>query len=144
MYVQRISVGNKRDLKAALIQAAWTHEKENNQAANDTWPGAVIEAMRGRVRKCYQLAEEIPQPPAAILEEFRSEYGMATPRSDSDTTWDAFVNHASEDKEPFVRMLADALRARDLRIWYDDYTLTVGDSLRRSIDRGLAHSRFGW
>jgi len=30
-----------------------------------------------------------------------------------------------------------------LKVWFDEFTLTVGDSLRRSIDRGLAHSRFG-
>jgi len=28
-------------------------------------------------------------------------------------------------------------------VWYDDFTLMMGDSLRRSIDRGLAASRFG-
>ena len=30
-----------------------------------------------------------------------------------------------------------------MRVWYDDFTLKVGDSLRRSIDRGLSHSRYG-
>ena len=56
--------------------------------------------------------------------------------------WDAFISHASEDKE-FVRPLADALRARHLSIWYDEFTLLLGDSLRRSIDRGLARSKYG-
>lgn len=57
--------------------------------------------------------------------------------------WDVFICHASEDKEDFVRPLAEGLQAHGLKIWYDDFTLTVGDSLRRSIDRGLAHSKFG-
>ncbi|MET0396640.1 MAG: toll/interleukin-1 receptor domain-containing protein [Longimicrobiaceae bacterium] len=57
--------------------------------------------------------------------------------------WDLFVSHASEDKEAFVAPLAIALREFGLRVWYDDFTLTVGDSLSRSIDRGLASSRFG-
>jgi hypothetical protein len=30
-----------------------------------------------------------------------------------------------------------------LKVWYDEFTLTLGDSLRRSIDQGLAKSRFG-
>lgn len=30
-----------------------------------------------------------------------------------------------------------------MKVWFDTFTLTVGDSLRRSIDRGLAQSRFG-
>jgi len=28
-------------------------------------------------------------------------------------------------------------------VWYDDFALQIGDSLRRTIDYGLAHSRFG-
>lgn len=42
-----------------------------------------------------------------------------------------------------VRPLADALIGAGYRIWYDDFQLKVGDSLRRSIDRGLVASRFG-
>jgi hypothetical protein len=57
--------------------------------------------------------------------------------------WDAFICHASEDKEGFVRPLAESLSQRGLAVWYDDFTLPVGDSLRRSIDRGLSRSRFG-
>ena len=30
-----------------------------------------------------------------------------------------------------------------MSVWYDDYELRVGDSLRRSIDQGLAQSRYG-
>jgi len=56
---------------------------------------------------------------------------------------DVFICHASEDKDDFVRPLAEALRARHLDVWYDEFALTVGDSLREAIDRGLAHSRFG-
>jgi hypothetical protein len=57
--------------------------------------------------------------------------------------WDIFISHASEDKDAFVRPLAVGLRKSGLQVWYDEFTLTVGDSLRRSIDHGLAHSRFG-
>lgn len=56
---------------------------------------------------------------------------------------DFFISHASEDKEDFVRSLAEALTDRGARVWYDEFTLRVGDSLRRAIDRGLAGSRFG-
>jgi TIR domain len=56
---------------------------------------------------------------------------------------DVFICHASEDKDAFVRPLAEALRAHHIDVWYDDFVLTVGDSLREAIDRGLADSRFG-
>ena len=58
-------------------------------------------------------------------------------------TYDFFISHASEDKDSFVRGLAEELRNRGARVWYDEFTLQVGDSLRRQIDRGLKNSRFG-
>lgn len=57
--------------------------------------------------------------------------------------YDAFISHASEDKEAFVRPLAERLRDAHIEVWYDEFSLRVGDGLRRSIDRGLAQSRFG-
>jgi len=56
--------------------------------------------------------------------------------------WDVFVSHASEDKD-FVRPLAEALHETNLSVWYDEFELRVGDSLRRKIDEGLAQSRYG-
>lgn len=57
--------------------------------------------------------------------------------------WDVFVSHASEDKESFVRPLAEALAELGVKIWFDQFTLKIGDSLSRSIDKGLAKSKFG-
>jgi hypothetical protein len=57
--------------------------------------------------------------------------------------WDVFISHASEDKDTFVRPLAAALGSVGLRIWYDEQTLVLGDSLRRKIDQGLLRSRHG-
>lgn len=56
---------------------------------------------------------------------------------------DAFICHASEDKEAFVRPLAQALELRHVDVWYDEFSLRVGDGLRAAIDRGLAGSRYG-
>ena len=58
-------------------------------------------------------------------------------------TFDVFISHASEDKDDVVRPLANALREGGLTVWYDEFELRIGDSLRRKIDRGLASSRFG-
>ncbi len=57
--------------------------------------------------------------------------------------YDAFISHASEDKEKVVKPLASALTRMDYRVWYDEFELRVGDSLRQSIDKGLVNSRFG-
>lgn len=57
--------------------------------------------------------------------------------------YDLFISHATEDKEEFVRPLAVALSQLGITVWYDEFSLTVGDSLSRSIDKGLIDSRFG-
>jgi TIR domain-containing protein len=57
--------------------------------------------------------------------------------------YDAFISHAAEDKESLVKPLAKHLSRMGYRVWYDEFELTVGDSLRQSIDRGLATSRYG-
>lgn len=57
--------------------------------------------------------------------------------------YDLFICHASEDKEVFVRPLAEALKKENIEVWYDEFSLKLGDSIRRSIDRGLSQSRFG-
>jgi hypothetical protein len=59
------------------------------------------------------------------------------------TEYDLFISHASEDKEEFVRPLAETLKNMGIKVWYDEFTLKVGDSLRKSIDHGLVKSRFG-
>ena len=57
--------------------------------------------------------------------------------------YDLFICHASEDKESFVRGLAEKLSSKGLRVWYDEFTLLLGDSLRRKINYGLTKSRYG-
>jgi hypothetical protein len=61
----------------------------------------------------------------------------------SNPKWDAFICHASEDKGQVVRALAENLTKSGLNVWYDQFTLKVGDSLRRKIDSGLRNSDFG-
>lgn len=57
--------------------------------------------------------------------------------------FDFFISHASEDKEAIAEPLANKLIIKGAKVWYDKFTLTVGDSLRESIDSGLANSRYG-
>ena len=56
--------------------------------------------------------------------------------------FDVFIAHAYEDKR-FVAPLALSLQQKGLQVWYDDFVLRLGDSLRREIDKGLAQSRYG-
>jgi hypothetical protein len=56
---------------------------------------------------------------------------------------DIFISHASEDKPTIAAPLARSLADHGYKVWYDRFTLKLGDSLRREIDKGLASSRFG-
>ena len=62
---------------------------------------------------------------------------------DNDPEYDVFISHASEDKDEIVRPLANALVEKGVKVWYDEFEMKIGDSLRRKIDKGLANSRFG-
>lgn len=62
---------------------------------------------------------------------------------ESDKEYDVFISHASEDKEDVVRPLAKSLKEKGVSVWYDEFELKIGDSLRRKIDQGLSKSRFG-
>ena len=57
-------------------------------------------------------------------------------------TWDVFVSYASEDKT-FARKIARGLQEAGLKVWFDEFALEAGDSLRRSIDRGVKDSEYG-
>ncbi|MDQ3816340.1 MAG: toll/interleukin-1 receptor domain-containing protein [Acidobacteriota bacterium] len=62
---------------------------------------------------------------------------------EADREWDVFISHASEDKDSFVRPLAVALNQLGVNVWYDEFSLGLGDSISRSIDKGLAKSKYG-
>ena len=66
--------------------------------------------------------------PGEPFNERPSAYGMV-----KESNWDVFICHASEDKDAFVRPLAHAFREKGLNIWYDKFTLKLGDSLSISI-----------
>jgi len=68
------------------------------------------------------------------------DHEYAQKRSEIETPL-AFVSHDSRDKDAFVRELVSELAKRHCIVWYDEYSLKVGDSLRENIERGLRESR---
>jgi hypothetical protein len=57
--------------------------------------------------------------------------------------FDFFISHASEDKDEIVRPLAEAIEKAGFQVWYDEFSLKWGDSLRKKIDEGLVNSKYG-
>ena len=108
-----------------------------------------MQGLRGRtnasVRKLPQALPAYREPPLSTVPSLVHDVPTYDRADDVDpqARYDVFISHASEDKEDVARPLADALRADGLSVWYDDFSLRMGDSLRRSIDHGVSRSRFG-
>ena len=84
------------------------------------------------------------QPPLASMPSLIHNRGLGIDVDiDNDPEYDVFISHASEDKNEIVRPLAKALVEKGVNVWYDEFEMKIGDSLRRKIDKGLANSRFG-
>lgn len=49
----------------------------------------------------------------------------------------AFISHDSRDKELIVKPIVHGLTKLACPIWYDEYSLNIGDSLRESIEKGI-------
>ncbi len=105
-----------------------------------------MQGLRGSTRASARI---LPAPLPAIQDAPLSSVPSLV-RSDSspqlskdDQIYDVFISHASEDKNDVVRPLAESLAEQGLTVWYDEFVLRIGDSLRQKIDHGLAHSRVG-
>ena len=110
------------------------------------WHVAVdMQGLRGSTRaSVHVLPGPLPEIREAPLSSIPSLVRDTPPAIEpGGETYDVFISHASEDKDAIVRSLANALTTHGLKVWYDEFSLRIGDSLRQKIDRGLATSRVG-
>jgi hypothetical protein len=96
----------------------------------------------GRVKHSVQVLPGA-LPAAKSQLPLAKEPNLYVESSESNKEYDVFISHASEDKNEVVRPLANSLKEKGLSVWYDEFELKIGDSLRRKIDQGLSKSRFG-
>lgn len=102
--------------------------------------------LRGQVRSSVRvLPNPLPEARESPLNSVPSLVQDNIPPSTEtqNCIYDVFISHASEDKDDIVRSLATALINQGLRVWYDEFSLKIGDSLRQKIDKGLASSLVG-
>jgi hypothetical protein len=104
-----------------------------------------MQGLRGSTGFCSRSSRVLPEIQDRPLSEVPSLVRDNRPPStaQSNEIHDVFISHASEDKDDFVRSLANSLISHGLNVWYDEMTLRIGDSLRQKIDKGLANSRVG-
>jgi len=101
--------------------------------------------LRGTVRSSIrQIQGALPVAQEAPLSSVPSLVREPPPGINTENKdFDVFISHAFEDKDDVVRPLAHALKGGGLSVWYDEFELSIGDSLRKQIDKGVANSRFG-
>lgn len=136
---ERIIREEESERKKAL--AADDRRKRDDAArqmrADEATKAAAL-AMQDRIANLEAQVSQIIETEAMEAEPFRP----IAPVGESEA-YDVFISHASEDKEDFVRELAERARAAGVRVWYDEFALRWGDSLRQKIDEGLRTSYFG-
>lgn len=137
------SLSAKLVVQANEAKKADAKVKKNQEQVSKAQEGATRKLEAG-YRKLTLENQSLEQ---RLQRELSAMKPTADPTNNVDLTsappHDIFISHAWEDKADFVEALAHALRAAGAEVWYDDFSLRPGDSLRRSIDKGLGSSRFG-
>jgi len=94
-------------------------------------------------KRVFRSADEAFSMHTGLMLRMSADDFRTSKRAPHDVGYDAFISHASEDKTAVARPLARELGKLGFSVWFDEFSLKVGDSLRRTIDRGLGLSRFG-
>lgn len=88
----------------------------------------------------HKKVSELGLPRKEQPEQTSSTKHLPTPKQN--TKFDAFISHAIEDKD-IVKLIVKNLISSGFKIWYDEFELKIGDSLRKSIDLGITNSKYG-
>lgn len=151
---QRQIQGYQRDILNIRLKIA---EYQKKMAAKSSELGRVrqslLKAQQNEQKKMQQeqlnfqreIQRSIEEQKAQLSRLISMNYISSNQIEDEGTEkqYDFFISHASEDKNDIVRDLADALVKKDIKVWYDEFELKIGDSLRKSIDKGLVNSKYG-
>jgi hypothetical protein len=109
-----------------------------------------MQGLRGSARAGFRVIPAEATRPLPPLREHTEIAAIAANAAElvpghapSAREYDVFISHAAEDKDSIVRPLAHALQNHGLAVWFDEFEMRIGDSLRRKIDEGIVRSRFG-
>lgn len=143
---------NKADiLKKVAAKTADLHRYES-QLARDEETERKKQAAEIKKREKEQLefqkklTREVEARNRAVQNQIalsKQAHDSISREDDDHLQYDVFISHASEDKDDFVRPFAEHLKSLGVDVWYDEFSLIWGDSLRKKIDKGLANSKFG-
>jgi uncharacterized protein DUF1883/TIR domain-containing protein len=134
----RGGLARRSPVRLSVPSSGRWHVAVDMQGLRGTTRAGVRVIPGSALRPLPAIAEQ--RPALAEIADNAAEIG---PYGGEGHEFDVFVSHASEDKDSVVRPLSQALRARGLEVWFDEFELQIGDSLRRKIDAAIARSRFG-
>lgn len=144
---KKVAIGEADDWIAAVRrfigEQGSDYAKRRVERAYERWNNAVSASRGTELERSHRFMAELLDIVAT------SSSGTSMPMAEASSNGlggssarrDLFFSHASEDKDTVVRPLVDALQARGLSAWVDEGAVVLGDSLRRSIEDGLANSR---
>lgn len=102
--------------------------------------------VQGNTERLRQAGEQAKRDMEIELgkAEIRSRLVSASPAPimSGEADYDVMIGHASEDKAEVAEPLAEALRARGLKVWLDKFEIKIGDRIMSRIDEGLRRSRY--
>ena len=129
----------KSPFKLTIPSSGHWHVAIDNRGLRNPVRGGAKVIRRAALEPLPEIREQ-----RESLREIAENFADVAPEIEFETReFDVFISHASEDKDDIVRPLAHALKERGLEVWYDEFVLQIGDSLRRKIDEGISRSKFG-
>jgi tetratricopeptide (TPR) repeat protein len=54
--------------------------------------------------------------------------------------FDVFLSHSSKDK-PIVRQVAEFLKSKGISVWFDDWSVKIGEDINIKVEEGLTQSK---
>lgn len=114
---------------------------QRNLWAHGNHPDAGLRRLDSAARMIVEATQLL-----AWLSEGATNLRSGQPRhtpTTADAGRDFFISHASEDKAEVALPLAEELKRRGYSVWVDRPEMTLGDSLRESIDSAIATAQFG-
>jgi len=132
--IERYPTSAKRDGVGHALMGAWDYLEREGHLVKDhrftvsdgRW--CVLTAEGKRMSRHELLRAQTVHPSTAIIE--------------TDKEHDLFISYASEDRD-FVSMLIGELKEHGLTFWLDQGEILLGDTISKSIDRGLSSAQFG-
>ena len=139
--VQNKRANISKNISRKEIQLVSKQNRQLKEIQQETNRHSVLEKQLKRKQEQEEQKTARKVQPHAKIQSIVTE--TSQPVSKQDYSYDFFISHASEDKDDFVRGLANALEDKGAKVWFDESALQVGDSLSQEIDKGLRESRFG-